>query len=245
MKRSCAVIGLLAIVTLVLGACVGLVGEVKGSGSVVTESRDPGGFSRVYLATSGEAIITQDGEGSLTIETDDNVMEYVTSEVREGTLYLEFDTTKVKTISPSSLKFTVNVGDIAGVTVAATGDVTAENLDVSGLVVKTSQSGNVRIGSITADEVEVRLGGSGDVELAGETAFHEILITGSGNLLAEDLQSDAVKIRISGTGDATVWAVDDLNVNLGARGSTFYYGDPPTTVFEDNGTGEITSLGAK
>lgn len=244
-KRDLKATSSLAIVALVLSACVGLVGEVSGSGTLVTESRDVGGFDRVYLACTGEAVISQNGEESVTLETDDNILEHVITEVREGTLYLEFDTTKVKTISPTSLQFTVNATDLAGVTVAASGDITAESLDVSSLIVKTSAGGNIRLDSLTAEEVEVRLGGSGDVELTGETAYHEILITGSGNLLAEDLRSDAVKIRISGTGDATVWPIDSLAVNLGARGSTYYYGDPPTTEFEDNGTGEIVGLGEK
>lgn len=243
-KRSSTPIGWLALVALALSACIGIVGEAKGSGNVVTELRDVSDFNRVYLNCSGDAVITQNGEQSVTIETDDNILEYITTEVRDGTLYLDIDTTKIKTVSPTRLQFEVNVADLDAVTVAASGDISAASLDVDSLVVKTSASGHIRIDSLMAEEVDMRLGGSGDVALMGEVPNQEVLITGSGGVLAEDLKSDTVKIRISGSGDATVWAIESLNVNLGSSGSVSYYGDP-VTGFEDNGSGEIISLGEK
>ena len=76
---------------------------------MVSESRDVSGFDRVSLSGSGEVIITQSGEESLSVETDDNIMQYVKTEVRGGTLYLDIDAQGVAVLSPTRLTFTLSV----------------------------------------------------------------------------------------------------------------------------------------
>ena len=84
--KNLKVFGLLTIGLLFITAC-GL-GTIQGSGDVITESRDVSGFDSVSLSGIGRVIITQGDDESLTIETDDNLMKYITSEVRDGTLEL-------------------------------------------------------------------------------------------------------------------------------------------------------------
>ncbi len=71
------VIGLLIIGNLLITAC-GL-RTIQGSGDVITESRDVSGFDSVSLTGIGRVIITQGDKESLTIEADDNLLEYITS----------------------------------------------------------------------------------------------------------------------------------------------------------------------
>ena len=54
---------------------------IKGSGNLITETRQVSNFDSIDLSGSGEVIVTQGGSESLTIETDDNVMEHVKAEV--------------------------------------------------------------------------------------------------------------------------------------------------------------------
>ena len=50
---------------------------VKGSGNVVTKERDVSGFDKVVVSGLGRVIVTQGDEESLTVETDDNLMQYI------------------------------------------------------------------------------------------------------------------------------------------------------------------------
>lgn len=241
--KNLKVVGLLAIVALLLIACgLGTFGTVRGSGNLTTESRSVSNFDRVSLTCSGDVVITQSGEESLTVETDDNIVQYVTTEVRGGTLYLGLESGK--SISPTRLRFTLNVQDLVGLTTSASGDITAASLDTDRLEVRVSASGDVRIDSLTAEEVEVRISGSGDVELAGEVPGQDITITASGDVHAGDLRGEAVKVTISASGDATVCATESLDARLTASGSVNYYGNP-TTNFSSTGSGKINSLGEK
>lgn len=234
-------VGLLAVVVL-LSACGFQI--IRGSGDLVTETRSVSNFDRVSLSGSGEVIVTQSGTESLTIETDDNVIEHVTTEVRGGTLYLGFDTTKVKSFSPSRLRFDLNVKDLVGVKISGSGDITAASLDTDRLDVGVSGSGDIQIDSLTADEVEVQISGSGNVELAGEATGQDITITGSGEFHAGDLRGETVEITISGSGSATIWVIQSLDARISGSGSVNYYGSP-TVDSSGSGSGKIRGLGEK
>jgi DUF4097 and DUF4098 domain-containing protein YvlB len=132
----------------------------------------------VSLSGSGELIITQGDGESLTVETDDNVMPHVVTEVTGGTLTLR--TERGKVISPTRLKFVLEVEDLGGLTVSGSGDIAAGRLNADRLEIGVSGSGDVRIDALSAQEAEVRISGSGDVELAGQVTEQDVTISGSG-----------------------------------------------------------------
>ena len=230
------------LIAIVLLLCACGLRAVRGSGKLVTESRDASNFDRVSLGGSGKVILIQGETESLTIETDRNVMRYVTSEVRGGTLVLG---TKIGAIvRPTRLRFTVSVKDLAGLTVSGSGDITAERVDTERLQIKVSGSGDLRIDALTAQEVAVRISGSGDVELAGEVTEQEVTISGSGKYRSGDLRSETVALTISGAGDATLWTTESLDARLTGSGSASYYGNPRTDV-SSSGSGKVKGLGDK
>jgi hypothetical protein len=231
---------ILIAVALLLCACS--LRAVRGSGRLVTESREVGDFDRVTLTSSGEVILTQGDRGSLTVETDDNVMQYVTSEVKGGTLTLGTEIGKL--VRPTWLKFTLSVEDLDGLTVSGSGDIVAERFDTDRLEIKVSGSGDMRIDALTAQAVEVRISGSGDVELAGQATEQNVTISGSGKYRAGDLRSETASVTISGSGDATLWATESLKARVTGSGSASYYGTPKTDV-SGSGSGKVKGLGAK
>jgi hypothetical protein len=241
-KRSLRTIGFLAILIVLLSACN--LNSLRGSGKLITENRPVSNFDRVTLSGSGRVIITQNGEESLVVETDDNIMEYVTTEVRGGTLELGFDSVRAGPISPTRLTFTLSVDDLEGLTISGSGDIESERIETDSLNILVSGSGDMRIDSLTADTVEAQISGSGEIRLAGEATGQDIEISGSGQYRAEDLHSDTVAVDIGGSGDATVWATNSLNANIGGSGTVNYYGSPTVNVSE-SGSGSINSKGEK
>ncbi len=210
----------LLLIVLLLGAC-GLK-TVRGSGDLVTESREVSGFDRVVLSGSGEVTITQDGTESLTVETDDNVMEYLTSEVKGRTLELGFEDDVI--VSPTRLISDLHLKDLTG-------------LEISG-------SASMEADSIEADRLEIKISGSGDIELAGNAGRQDITISGSGKCRLGDLKGEVVDISVSGSGNAVVWATESLDVNISGSGSVDYYGNPSTDL-STSGSGNINSRGEK
>jgi hypothetical protein len=216
---------------------------VTGSGDRVTETREVSNFDRVILEGSGEVVIVQSGEESLVIETDENVLQYVTSEVSGGTLILALESGNRGILSPE-LIFKVGVDDLVGARIEGSGDISAGNLDTNSLDVDISGSGKVKIDNLTAEQLATVIEGSGDAQLAGVVEQQTIDIAGSGKYNAGDLKSDSATVTIGGSGKAIVWAMETLNASIDGSGSVDYYGSPSVSSSE-SGSGSVNSKGEK
>jgi hypothetical protein len=234
-------VGLLAVTVLLLGACS--VTAARGSGNVVTEERQVSGFEGVALSGAGQVIISQGDEESLMIETDDNLMRYIESEVRNGTLELGFARNTIP-VPSRSIIYRVGVIDLTGLDSSGAGSFEIDGLEADRLGVTLSGAGDIGIDSLSATDLDVTISGAGNVDLAGQVERQEIELKGFGNYNARDLESGAASVRISGAGNAVVWAQDTLDVEISGAGNVEYYGSP--TVTQDvSGAGRVTSRGDK
>lgn len=216
---------------------------VRGSGDLITQEKQVSDFDSIDLSGVGEVIVTQGGSESLTIETDDNVMEHLKVVVENGTLKLGFEDGS-KFITPTRLVFYVGVDDLTRLIVSGSGDIKAETLEADHLDVIVSGSGNVRIVDLATGELQTEISGSGEVSLAGDAAAQDVTISGAGEYLAGDICSKSVEINVSGSGDATVCAMETLDASISGSGSVNYYGKPSINS-SGSGSGTLNSLGEK
>jgi hypothetical protein len=219
---------------------------VNGSGQIVSEERPVSGFDAVTLAGSGDLIITQGSTESLTIEADDNILPHIRSEVRSGTLVIEYDRDNWDTVyRPSrTIRYDLMVKDLNSVIVSGSGNVQTASLTSNHLDLTVSGSGDVHIDNLQTDSLIYLLSGSGGADLAGRTGDQQVTISGSGSYRAGDLQSASARVSISGSGDVTVWADDSLDARISGSGSVGYFGNPQVSS-DVAGSGQVTSLGDK
>ncbi len=250
----------LTLIALLLSACCPF---TRGSGKVVTETREVSNFSRVSLSGSGELTITQGDQESLEIEAEDNIMLRIKTEVKGETLFIGIESIGWWNVIPTRpIKFYLSMKDIASldlsgsgnvnassieterldVAVSGSGDIAIDSLTAEKLEVDISGSGNVTMDSLTAEALEVYISGSGKCNLAGQVTEQEIDISSSGKYLAAKLESQTVTVKVSGSGNVTVWASDTLDVKISGSGNVEYYGDPDVTQ-DISGSGSLKSLG--
>lgn len=230
--------GWIVLAALILAGCSNNV--IRGSGEIETAVRVVEDFDRIVLSGSGEVILTQDDGVSLTLETDDNVMEFVRTEVNGGTLELGFVPGQTM-ISPTQLTFYVVVEDLSGLTISGSGDIEADRLAADRLEITVSGSGDVVITDLQAESLDLLITGSGDIDLTGAAGTQTLTISGSGMYRAGDVCSPAVDVTISGSGEAVVCATETLDADISGSGSVNYYGFPSVTA-SGAGSGEINSL---
>jgi hypothetical protein len=238
---------LLALIVLVAGslACDIPLGvrTIRGSGNVVTEERQVSGFDSVALSGVGRVIVTQGDEEALTIETDDNLMRYIETEVRNGTLELGLARNTIP-IPSQSIIFRVSVVDLTGLDSSGAGSFEIGKVDTDRLKVTLSGAGDVGVDSLSATDLEVTISGAGNVELTGQVEAQEIELSGLGSYNAPDLESRAASVRISGAGNTVIWVLDTLDVTISGAGNVEYFGSPEVTR-DVSGAGRVTSRGDK
>lgn len=90
-------------------------------------------------------------------------------------------------------------------------------------------AGDVRIGSLTVEELAVYLNGAGNVEVAGQVVEQGVFFNGFGVYRAAKLESQRAVVEVNGAGSVTLWVTDTLDVRISGAGNVEYYGDPEVT----------------
>ena len=217
---------------------------MRGSGNVVTETREVSGIDAVQLAVDGTLTIHQGDEEGLTIEAEDNILPLLETRVERGTLTIRYDR-RVDSIRPTRpVRLQLAVRGLSAIGVSGSGQVEAPALRAEKLELVVSGSGAVTLGELQARELETVISGSGRVEASGEVGSQGVRISGSGDLSAEGLRGGDAAVVISGSGRATASVGGKLAVTITGSGELRYRGNPAAVTQVITGSGRVTRIAA-
>lgn len=232
---------LLVVSAVFLGGC--LARTVSGSGDLSIEERSVSGFDSLSLEGAGRVLITQGGSESLSIETDDNLLRYIESEVDDGRLHLRWS--RGTLLRPTEgITYRIQMRELRLIDASGAGSFEIGSLETDSLVVRFSGAGRLVIDDLQVEDLDLELSGAGALELAGNAEQVAVSISGLGSYNAAELQTSQSAIEISGGGSAELWAEDALSIELSGLGEVRYYGDPEVTQ-DISGGGRVVSLGEK
>ena len=199
---------------------------VRGSGTLATEERRVSGLSAVDLGSLGHLVIELGDQEMLRIEAEENLLEYIETDVRGNTL--EISTRRGINLNPREpINFYLTIQSLDSISVSGLGDVEAPGLEADEFSVEISGSGDVSLDSLVASRLRVDISGLGNLDIeAGQVDDQDIEISGDGDYNARDLESNTAEVDISGLGSAILRVSDHLEANISGGGSVRYYGDP-------------------
>ena len=217
----------------------------RGSGNVVTETRDVSGFHAIDISYPAQVLVKQGSKESLEIEAEDNLLPGLKTQVKNGVLDIFYKTTNGKHVNPTkTVKITIVVKDLTSVDFTSTGDLTIENLKTNALDVSLSGAGNLKLDKILVKALGVSLSGAGSMSASGTADDLNLNISGFGDFKGTDLHSKDAQVDISGAGSATTWVDNNLDAQISGAGSISYYGSASVTK-QVSGVGGINHLGDK
>ena len=237
----------LILTTLVLSACGTIVFQgnrnaVRGSGNVVEETRSLSGVTGVNLATLGDLTIELGDTESLRIEAEDNLMEYIETDVRNGGLRI--GTQEDVNLDPRRpVNYYLTVKGLDTIVISSSGDIQAPDLEAEGFSITIASSGDLEMGVLNADTLEVDISSSGNLEIkGGEVKTQNVTISSSGKHTARDLASAEAEVHLNSDGSATIWVQDNLDANLSSSGDLRYRGNP-TLNATTTSSGDVIQIG--
>jgi predicted small secreted protein len=214
---------ILVILTLSLISTACYFNMIKGSGNVIQEERELNQFNEIGLRGTGTVILTQGDVQKVTITTDDNIMDLVQTNVKNGKLIIY---TEGNIMHYTKFDIDITIPEIKAISVSGSGDVVSnEQLQCDDLELNVSGSGEIVI-SVNAEDIEASISGSGEIALQGEAGEVETRISGSGNMKARELTCKDASIRVSGSGNCRINATENLDVKVSGSGNVYYYGNP-------------------
>ena len=75
-----------------------LLAQIRGNGEITKQQHSVGNFDAITVGGARTVELTQGDSFSVEVETDSNIQEYVTVEVKNNTLVLGFNTKKIKIV---------------------------------------------------------------------------------------------------------------------------------------------------
>lgn len=215
--------------------------RIKGNGQVTTEERSLGGYSGVSLSGWFDVELVSGREGQITLKGESNLLEHIVTEVENGNLVIKTEKGYNLSSSPrTGVQITVPVESISEVNLSGSGDINSRiSLSSDGFDIRVSGSGDVQL-PLEADQVTVALSGSGDISLSGTSRELKISVSGSGDVNAFELTAESVKVSVAGSADVEVTATQFLEARVSGSGDVEYRGNPKKVDAKSVGSGDIT-----
>ena len=189
---------------------------LRGSGNIISESREVASFTKMHNPTSLNVVITQGSTQQVELSADDNVIGSINTIVENGTL--KIDLTKSNYVD-ATIKVSVTIPNLEVLKNTGSGNMTVSGFDgLTSMVIDNEGSGNV---SFTGSGTSLTLKNSGSGSFQGF------------NFIIEDCT-----VANSGSGDCEINCTDTLGGSNSGSGSVFYKGNPSLDV-TSTGSGQV------
>lgn len=212
--------------------------KIKGNGNIITKTRTVSDYDKIAVAGSFDVKLLKGKEGVITVKADENLMEYIVTEVKNGDLMIRikkgFNIRTNKTINIIVPFETINAISLAG-----SGDVTSEDtIDSSDLSLKLAGSGNMSL-NVSSKNLSSSIAGSGNMSLKGDSKDFTCSVAGSGNINGFDLKANIATVKIAGSGNVKINAINEIHAKSVGSGNIYYSGSPSIEKISSVGSGSI------
>jgi hypothetical protein len=189
---------------------------IEGSGVTSTETRDVSPFKKIESGIGADIFVTIGEPQRVSVSIDDNLISFVTTEVRRNTLLISADKS-FSTRIPCKVEITVP---------------SLESVVCDG-------SGEIEVATLNEQRFDVDFNGSGSFLASGKVEYLTVDLSGSGEIDVRDLSATNASVEISGSGDVELTATNELDARIDGSGDIVYHGGPEHVQKDVSGSGNI------
>jgi hypothetical protein len=215
---------------------------IKGNGNNVTIERSTGDYEGIAVSGWFDVDLVAGNEGKVTLQGEENLLEYIITEVKDGKLVIKTEKgVNLKTSSwKSEILITVPVESINSVSMSGSGDIVGKTkIKSDKFSTAMSGSGDITL-DIESNSLSASMSGSGDITLSGNTKDFDATISGSGDIEAYNLEADNVSATVSGSADIQLTAKKSIKARVSGSGDISYRGNPEKVDTKTSGSGDIS-----
>lgn len=198
--------------------------KVIGNGNIITQNRTVSSFDAIEVSDGWDIILTQNGKHALKIESHENFMEHVVTEVVGGTLKI-YATNRLsinwKNDRQHRKKIYVSFVNLKSIRASGGSDVEATQvIQAKDLSINLSGGSDLERFILKANSLNGKLSGGSDVSIAFETIQKiNLVASGGSDLVLRDISGNACKLDISSGSDA-ILSGEVTNLEITASGGS-------------------------
>lgn len=211
---------------------------VKGNGNVTTEERTINESFTSIKATEGlNVYLTQSDSESITVEADENLHEFIITEIKEGVLKIH---TEESIGRSKSKKVLVSFKDISSITSTSGSDVYSTNsINTDELKLKTTSGSDMKL-EVNTSILDCKSTSGSNLRLSGTTDKLFAEATSGSDIKAGDLKAESSQVKATSGADITINTSKKLTAKATSGGDIKYYGNPETVEKSDGVSGSIS-----
>jgi hypothetical protein len=196
-------LSVLLLTVLAAGCHHGMYSGISGSGKRELQKREVAPFTSITTEGAFAIEVTCQKNLALEVEGDDNILEYVTSDVSNNVLRLK--NTKNYSVN-EPVKFKISVPNL-------------EALSVSG-------AGKIEIKGMNNEKFEIDSSGAPTISVSGTTKVIDIDTSGAGKIDTHNLHASRGIVDSKGVSRIDLDVAEQLDVTVSGPSMVFYKGDP-------------------
>jgi len=211
----------------------------------VSINEDLANFTEIDIEAAGPIFLVQGGTHNIQIDGPKSIVEDITFEVRNGVLVIKHSKNIWDWVTDNDYPtITITFENLTHFAFEGGSELVANDLHTDSLLVVVQGGASLDMLNLNVDSLEMDIQGGTDIDISGVAGIQTLKFAGGANYDAEDLKSASISLRIEGAVSATIWATDQLDLDLNGAYDVRYYGNPSLTQ-KIQGVGKVESLGEK
>lgn len=192
------------------------------------ETRNVGEFKSIVFSISGNLYLSQGDKTELIIEAEPDVLEKITTELKDNALIIEFEKWYNQN-NKGKINVYITIKSLEKITLTGSGNIMNKTKIAApelGLVL--TGSGSINMNDLSTQNVKSVISGSGEINLKGSSKAKSLdaVITGSGTIDASLLTFAVADLTITGSGNINADVYEKLDAFITGSGKIKYTGKP-------------------
>lgn len=194
----------------------------EGSGPTVSRNYEVGNFQQIEVAGPYEVTVRTGGNPGVSAEGGQKLLDRTVVVVQGDKLVIhpeEQHSWFSFTRHSGKANFTVTVPQLAGATIAGSGDIHIDHVQGNSFNGAVAGSGGLQVENVEVGTLKLQIGGSGSAKaIAGKAQTADYAIGGSGDIEAGSVEAQQAKIAIAGSGSVKAHATGTADVSIMGSG---------------------------
>ncbi|MFA6923342.1 MAG: head GIN domain-containing protein [Bacteroidales bacterium] len=198
--------------------------QIEGNHHVITQTRNVSEFNEIVSEGDFDVAVVNDSTKELSVEAEENLLPFIETYVSNNKLIVR--TKRNKNIK-NHYRIIINVRSpqISGLHLSGSGKIKADTLKANEINIKLSGSGNINLAA-KCGTINAYISGSGEINISGTSDKTNFDISGSGNINSYLLSQNSCYADIDGSGNIYASVEKYISVDISGSGNLHYYGNP-------------------
>ncbi|MEE1962669.1 Putative auto-transporter adhesin, head GIN domain [Flagellimonas taeanensis] len=193
-----------------------------GNGEVVEESRNVDEDFTVVSASEGiDVFVTQGAEFKITVEADENIIDLIGTDVREGRLKIH----AIENIGRATKNVYVTLRNVDALESSSGADLIVQNIIETGKIDLDASSGSDLQVEVVADEISANASSGADIRISGKADMLYADASSGSDIKARDLTVKTCHADASSGADISVNVSESLVADASSGADISYTGD--------------------